>query len=123
MPLTSASPLTSRSATVFDFLTALARRHLASRVGLRGAIQVLTPAPGVFTLVHQYREACGSDLVEDRIAQLRAVACGRDAYRLFWKNGNGRWTAYAAPSGEPLVASIDECLSIVARDPHGCYWS
>lgn len=123
MPLTSASPRTSRIATVFDFLPALARRHLATRVGPRGAIHVREAAAGVYTLVHEHREACGGDVVEDRIAQLRVVVCGAASYALFWKKGNGRWTAYSTRDGQQFVASIDECLVEIARDPFGCYWS
>jgi hypothetical protein len=123
MPLTSASHATSRLATVFEFLPALARRHLAARVGIRGAIHVQEAAEGVLTLVYRYREACDAEVVERRLAQLRAADCGGDGYRLFWKKGNGRWTEYSAGGGEPFVASIDECLAEIARDPHGCYWS
>ena len=122
MPLTSASPLASRLATVFDFLPALARRHFASRVGLRGSVHVFASAAGVFTLVHQRRESCGNEIVESRIAQLRTACSGDDGYQLFWKKGNGRWTAYCAPGCEPFVGSIDECLVEIARDPFGCYW-
>jgi hypothetical protein len=121
MPLSSASPLASRLATVFDFLPALARRHLSSRVGPRGSVQIFATAGGVFTLVHQRREGCGAELVESRIAQLRAQCSG--GYQLFWKKGNGRWTVYSAPGCEPFVGSIDECLAEIARDPFGCYWS
>ena len=121
MPLTSASSLTSRLATVFEFLPALARRHLASRVGSRGAVHIFASAAGVFTLVHQRREHGGAEVVESRIAQLRAQCSG--GYQLFWKKGNGRWTAYSAPGCEPFVGSIDDCLAEIARDPFGCYWS
>lgn len=124
MPLTSASPLARRLATVFDFLPALARRHLAARVGPRGNVHIFASADGVFTLVHQRRQGCGSELVEERIAQLRAVAGSTDSYQLFWKRGNGRWTSYCCGEGcEPFLGSIDECLSEIARDPLGCYWS
>ena len=119
MPLTSASSVASRVATVFDFLPALARRHLASRVGSRGGVRVFASAEGIFTIVHQYREGCASELCESRIAQLRATVGG---YQLFWKKGNGRWTAYSAPGSEPFVGSIDECFAEIARDPFGCYW-
>lgn len=122
MPLTSASSVASRIATVFDFLPALARKHLASRVGPRGSVHVFASAEGVYTLVHQYREGCASELCESRIAQLRAT-CGGDGYQLFWKKGNGRWTAYSAPGAGPFVGSIDECLAEIARDPFGCYWA
>lgn len=123
MPLTLASPLASRVATVFEFLPALARRHLAARVGSRGTVHVLKAAAGVYTLVHQYRESRGADMVQARIAQLRSVVTDRNSYALFWKKGNGRWTAYQAKDGEQFVASIDECLDEIARDPSGCYWS
>lgn len=119
MPLTSASSALSRVATVFDFLPALARRHLASRVGPRGGVHVFASAEGVFTIVHQYREGCVSELCESRIAQLRATVGG---YQLYWKKGNGRWTAYSAPGAEPFVGSIDDCFAEIARDPFGCYW-
>jgi hypothetical protein len=69
--------------------------------------------------VHQHRQSCGAEVVESRIAQLRAV-CG--GYQLFWKKGNGRWTAYSGQGAEPFVGSIDECLVEIARDPFGCYW-
>jgi hypothetical protein len=121
MPLTSASPQASRIATVFDFLGALARRHLAQRVGARGTIQVLSPASGIFTLVHQHRVSCGGELIEHRIAQLRAMT--DDSYQLFWKKGTGRWTVYSTDASQPFIASIDECLAEIARDPYGCYWS
>jgi hypothetical protein len=121
MPLTSASSALSRVATVFDFLPALARRHLASRIGARGGVHVFASAAGVFTLVHQYREGCASELCESRFAQLRVTGSG--GYQLYWKKGNGRWTAYSAPGAEPFVGSIDECLAEIARDPFGCYWS
>jgi len=123
MPVTSASQVASRLATVFDFLPALARRHLAARVGLRGTVQAEASSAGVFTLTHQYRQGCGAELVEVRIAQLRAVDAAADSYALFWKRGDGRWTAYSGQSGEPFVGSIDECLCEIARDPSGCYWS
>ena len=123
MPLTSASPLASRLATVFDFLPALARRHLAARVGSRGTIQVFAAPSGVFTLVHRHRQACGEETPGDRIAQLRATPGRCDVYQLFWKKGNGRWTAYCAEGCKPFIGSIDECLCEIARDPFGCYWS
>lgn len=121
MPLTSASPSRARVATVFDFLPALARRRLASRTGSRGNVHLFESSAGVFTIVHQRRESCGGELVESRIAQLRAADAG--AWQLFWKKGNGRWTAYSAPGCEPFVGSIDECLCEIARDPFGCYWT
>lgn len=122
MPQSSASPLSSRQATVFDFLPALARRHFSARVGTRGAVQVFTAAAGVFTLVHQRRLACAAETVEDRFAQLRAVP-GDAGYQLFWKKGNGRWTSYCGRNGDSFVGSIDECFAEVAHDPFGCFWS
>ncbi len=123
MPVISAFPLASRLAAVFDFLPALARRHLAARVGPRGAVHVYASANGVFTLVRQRRAACGAEVVEDRIAQLRAAGTGSGGYQLFWKKGNGRWTAYCGRGCEHFIGSIDECLCEIARDPFGCYWS
>jgi hypothetical protein len=120
MPRTSASPLASGLAVVFDFLPALARHHLATRVGLRGSIRIFTSGEGKLTLVHQHRVSCGAELVEDRIAQLRPVAGG---YQLFWKKGNGRWTAYCGRDCDPFVGSLDVCFTEIARDPFGCYWS
>lgn len=125
MPLTSASPLRSRLATVFEFLPALARRHLAARVGCRASLHVYASADGVFTLATQQRATCGIEPVENRFAQLRAA--GSEGYRLYWKNGSGRWTAYCAKAADgssvPFTGSIGECLSEIARDSHGCYWS
>jgi hypothetical protein len=122
MPQSSASPLSSRQAAVFDFLPALARRHFASRVGARGTVQVFGGPAGVVTLVHQRRLCGSSEVVEDRFAQLRLVA-GGDGYQLFWKKGNGRWTSYCGLSGDTFVGSVGECFGEVARDPFGCFWS
>jgi len=123
MPLTSASRLSSRLATVFEFLPALARRHLSSRVGARGAVRILASSPGVFTLVHEHPDESGTEKTESRIAQLRKQGePDGGGYQLYWKKGNGRWTVYSAPGAEPFVGSIDECLAEIARDPFGCYW-
>jgi hypothetical protein len=122
MPLTSASPLSNRLATVFDFLPALARRRFAARLGSRGSVRVISGSDGVLTLAHQYRASGGSELVEQRFAQLRGSR-GAGDYQLFWKKGNGRWTAYCGGGSDPFVGSIDECLREIARDPFGCYWS
>lgn len=119
MPRTSASPLSKGLAAVFDFLPALARKRLALRVGSRGQVHVFASGDGVYTLVHQQR-ACGAEMVEHRIAQLRSIAGG---YQLFWKKGNGRWTAYCGGGADTFIGSIDECLAEIARDPFGCYWS
>lgn len=123
MPLHSASRLASRLATVFDFVSALARRSLSSRVGYRGTVHVVTAAPGVYTIVHQRRGLCGAQSSADRIAQLRVVADQDDSYQLFFKKGNGRWTAYCADNDQPFIAPLGECLGEIARDPAGCYWS
>jgi len=120
MPLTSASPLDSRLATVFDFLPALARRYLAARIGCRATLHVYAAADGVLTLASLPRVACGAEVVENRFAQLRAA--GSDRYALFWKNASGRWTAYCQGAAQ-FVGSLDECLTEIARDPAGCYWS
>lgn len=81
---------------------------------------MFSSAGGIFTLVHQHRVLCAGEIIEDRIAQLRCVDGG---YQLFWKKGNGRWTAYCGQGCDPFVGSIDDCLSEIARDPFGCYWS
>lgn len=120
MPQSTASPLSSRQAAVFDFLPALARRAFASRLGTRGVVQVFGSNDGVYTLVHQRRVALATEVVEERFAQLRSVAGG---YQLFFKKGNGRWTAYCGRSGDTFAGSIDECFAEVARDPFGCFWS
>lgn len=122
MPVTSASPVSSRVATVFDFLPALARRRFAARIGSRGTVRVIAGNDGVLTLAHQFRASAAAELVELRFAQLRGGAEAGD-YHLFWKKGNGRWTAYCGGGSEPFVGSIDECLREIARDPFGCYWS
>lgn len=121
MPQFSASPLSSRQATVFEFLPALARRVFASRVGTRSTVQVFSSPEGIHTLVHQRRVSCGAELVEDRFAQLRTLP--GSGFQLFFKKGNGRWTAYCGLSGESFTGSIDECFAEVARDPFGCFWS
>ena len=121
MPQSPATSLSSRQAAVFDFLPALARRVFASRVGTRSAVQVFSAPEGIYTLVHQRRVSCGSEVIEDRFAQLRALADG--GYQLFFKKGNGRWTAYCGRSGDSFAGSIDECFAEVARDPFGCFWS
>lgn len=121
MQRNSASPLASSVATVFEFLPALARRHLASRIGPRGTIHVTAGADGVLTLARQYRAGCGDEVVEARVAQLRLAPNGR-GYQLYWKQGNGRWTAYCRGCGEVFVGSVDDCFSEIARDPFGRYW-
>ncbi len=75
---------------------------------------------GVITIVHRVRDAASNDVVDHRIAQLRP---DDDLYQLFWKKGNGRWTAYYDDRGERVVGSLAECLEEISRDPFGCYWS
>lgn len=122
MSQSSASPLSSRQAAVFEFLPALARRVFASRVGARGAVQVFSTPEGIHTLVHQHRVKCAVEMAEERFAQLRVVG-GGDRYQLFFKKGNGRWTAYCGRRSDIFAGSIDECFAEVARDPFGCFWS
>lgn len=122
MPRNSASPLASSIATVFEFLPALARRHLATRIGGRASIHVTAGADGVLTIARQFRGGGTDEMAEDRIAQLRVAAGGR-GYQLFWKKGNGRWTAYSRACGDVFVGSIDDCFAEIARDPFGRYWS
>ncbi len=120
MPQISASRRNDRSATVFDFLSVLARRCLACRVGSRGMVSVYQSAVGVFTVVHQRRDAVDGEVIEHRIAQLRESE-GR--YQLFWKKCNGRWTAYCCDGSTEFAGSIAECFSEVSRDRLGCFWS
>lgn len=84
-------------------------------------LHVYATDPGIITLASQQRASCGAEVVENRFAQLRAT--GGETYQLFWKNGSGRWTACCGTCSEPFTGSIDECLSEIARDPHGCFWS
>ncbi|MFQ5477136.1 MAG: DUF3024 domain-containing protein [Candidatus Binatia bacterium] len=74
---------------------------------------------GVITVVHRYRDACSGEIVDHRIAQLRP---DKDNYKLFWKKGNGRWSAYYDDRGEQVVGSLANCVSEISRDPFGCYW-
>ncbi|HYC56458.1 MAG TPA: hypothetical protein VEL28_16120 [Candidatus Binatia bacterium] len=120
MAQSSASEKTQQGATVFEFLPFLVRRQLAWRVGSRGEVLARETAEGVITVVRRVRESCGCDVVDHRIAQLRPEG-GR--YCLFWKKGNGRWTAYCDSRGGCFLGSISECLSEISRDPFGCYWS
>ncbi|HYB98297.1 MAG TPA: hypothetical protein VEC57_04105 [Candidatus Limnocylindrales bacterium] len=119
MARSSVSEKTQHGATVFDFLPFLVRRQLGWRVGTRGEILARASA-GVITVVHRAPDACGCDVVDQRIAQLRPQG---DRYQLFWKKGNGRWTAYCHAGGDTFCGSIADCLSEISRDPFGCYWS
>lgn len=122
MPLNPATPLSARLATVFEFLPALARRHLSARLGPRCSVHVIAGVDGVLTIARQHRDAVGAEVVEDRFAQLR-TGDGEAGYQLFFKKCNGRWTAYCQDGGSAFVGSIDECLAEIARDPFGRYWS
>lgn len=75
---------------------------------------------GVITVIHRVRDAVSSEIVDHRIAQLRPES---GLYQLFWKKGNGRWTAYYDERGERVVGPLAECLDEIARDPFGCYWT
>ena len=120
MPRISASRRAQARATVFEFLPALARRFLACRLGSRGTVAVFEASPGVFTVVHQKPGAALGEVIEKRIAQIRASTEG---YRLFWKRCNGRWTAYPAEGDAEFAGSFRACLSEIARDRSGCFWS
>lgn len=120
MARSSASRKSQQRAAVFDFVPFLVRRQLDWRVRGRGALQAQSAPGGIITLVHHTRGASAGDVVEQRIAQLRPEA---GCFRLFWKNGNGRWTAYCDSCGKGLVASLAECIAEISRDPFGCYWS
>ena len=106
--------------TVHSFLPFLVRRQLGWRIGSRGVLLARTSSVGVVTVVHRVRDACSNDVIDQRIAQLRPQS---GAYQLFWKKGNGRWTAYYDERGERVVASLADCLDEISRDPFGCYWS
>jgi len=75
---------------------------------------------GVITIVHRTSVPTAIETVEHRIAQLRPVA---GVFQLFWKKGNGRWTAYCDRSGKSVICSLAACLGEISRDPFGCYWS
>jgi hypothetical protein len=120
MARTSASRKSQRAATIYDFVPFFVRRSLGWRIGPRGVLLSRANASGVITVVHRLRDACSSETLDRRIAQLRPET---GAYQLFWKKGNGRWTAYYDERGEVFVGSLAECLSEISRDPFSCYWS
>jgi hypothetical protein len=121
MARSSLSTRTHRGATVYNFVPFLVRAQLGWRIGARGVLLARTSSLGVITVVHRRREAgAGADVVDHRIAQLRPDA---RRYQLYWKKGNGRWTAYYDERGERFVGSLAECLEEISRDPFGCYWS
>lgn len=118
MPQISASRRHGSRAAVFDFLPALARRTLASRIGKRSEIR-LEGARGVFTLALVRTGHGAAESRECRIAQMRPE---QDHYRLYWKRCTGRWTAYVGADGEFFGGSLRECLDEISRDPYGCFW-
>ncbi len=120
MPRTSTSRKTQRKATVYGFVPFLVRRLLGWRIGSRGVLLSRSSGTGLITVIHRVRDACDCDVVDRRIAQLRPE---QGEYQLFWKKGNGRWTAYFDERGERFVGSLAECLEEISRDPLGCYWS
>jgi hypothetical protein len=120
MARTSASRKSQRTFTVFDFVPFLVRRVLAWRIGPRGVLLSRTSPSGVLTVVHRLRDGCSGEIMERRIAQLRPES---DSYQLYWKKGNGRWTAYYDDRGEAFVGSLADCLREISRDPFSCYWS
>lgn len=120
MARTSASRKSQRTFTVFDFVPFLVRRVLAWRIGPRGVLLSRTSPNGVLTVVHRLRDGCTGEIMERRIAQLRPET---DSYQLYWKKGNGRWTAYYDDRGDAFVGSLADCLREISRDPFSCYWS
>jgi hypothetical protein len=120
MARTSASRKSQRTFTVFDFVPFLVRRVLAWRIGPRGVLLSRTSPNGVLTVVHRLRDGCSGEIMERRIAQLRPES---DSYQLYWKKGNGRWTAYYDDRGDAFVGSLADCLREISRDPFSCYWS
>ena len=121
MPRSSPSRKLQRGATLYDFVPFLVRRHLGARVGSRGVLLSRSSSLGVVTVVHRTRDAASSEVVDNRISQLRPE--GEGAYQLYWKKGNGRWTTYYDERGERFVGSLADCLEEISRDPFGCYWS
>ena len=119
MARSSASRKSHATATVYDIVPFLVRRNLGWRIGPRGVLISRTNAGGVITVIHRHRDACSSETVDRRIAQLRP---GVGAYQLFWKKGNGRWTAYYDDRGEVFVGSLSDCLGEISKDPFSCYW-
>lgn len=120
MARSSASKKPQRSAVLYDFVPFLVRRVLGWRVGPRGVLLAQENRNGAITIVHRVRDACTSDVVEHRIAQLRP---GKGSYQLYWKKGNGRWAAYYDERGDRFLGCLAESLSEISRDPFGCYWS
>jgi hypothetical protein len=120
MARTSVSRKSQREAAVFDFVPFLVRRVLGWRVGPRGVLLSRTSPNGVLTVVHRLRDGCTGEILERRIAQLRPEVC---TYQLYWKKGNGRWTAYYDDRGDTFIGSLSDCLREISRDPFSCYWA
>jgi hypothetical protein len=120
MPRTSPSRKPQQGATLYSFVPFMVRRRLGWRIGSRGILLARASSLGVQTIVHRRRDAVGGDVVDHRIAQLRPDG---SAYQLYWKKGNGRWTAYYDERGERFIGALAECLEEISRDPFGCYWS
>ena len=120
MARTSVSRKSQRTFSVFEFVPFLVRRVLGWRIGPRGVLLSRTSPNGVLTVVHRLRDGCSGEIVERRIAQLRPET---DSYQLYWKKGNGRWTAYYDDRGDAFVGSLADCLREISRDPFSCYWS
>ena len=104
---------------VHDFVSFFVRHVLGWRVGPRGILSARSTSNGSITVLHRARDGCSGNTVERRIAQLRWQ---EGAYQLFWKKGNGRWTAYYDKHGDLTLGSLAECLEEISRDPFGCYW-
>ncbi len=120
MPRSSPSRKTQRGATLYSFVPFLVRRQLGWRIGARGILLARASSLGVITVVHRRRDPITGDAIDHRIAQLRPDGA---RYQLYWKKGNGRWTAYYDERGERFAGSLAECLEEISRDPFGCYWS
>ncbi len=123
MAMNPASRAASTQAPVFEFLPALARRRFGVRLAARTTLDVLHEADGLFTFVLRRSEGPEGEVLEDRFAQMRTLDARANGYRLYWKKGNGRWTAYCGCNDDGFSGTIDECLAEIARDPFGCFWS
>ena len=119
MARTSASRKSQRATVVYDFVPYFVRRILGWRIGPRGVLLARANPNGIITVVHKVRDGCSGECVDRRIAQLRPDA---SSYQLYWKKGNGRWTAYYDDRGDVFVGSLADCLSEISRDPFSCYW-
>jgi len=100
--------------------TASVRFRVQSNGRRGGVLLARTNGNGIITVVHRLRDGCTGETIDRRIAQLRPDGW---SYSLFWKKGNGRWTAYYDGHGDPFVGSLAECLSEISRDPFNCYWT